>query len=170
MDLKRKRRISVQDFCIAIEGRPTMTRWNLLSSILLQSEYREAIGKAWPLFFLLIFKMKKENKYVANYAELKECLNENPHTIKAWREHLDDHKVVEVFKGSTSMSFVLLPPYASLVTCEQDDETQIKLVGDPATKQLLDKVKGYGEMPFLALLPVITDLTSKINNLEKKIG
>ena len=144
------------------------TRWDILKDVLIsQHDTREAIGKAWPLFFFLVFNMKKENKFITTYPELKERLNESPHTIKNWRDYLVEHKVVQVFKGSTSMSFVLLAPYDSLVTCEQDDITQVKLTGDPATKRLLDKLSSYNNM---SLLPVIAELTAKIDSLEKKLG
>jgi hypothetical protein len=144
-----------------------MTRWNLLSDILSHPEKRDAIGKAWPLFFLLIFNMIKENKYISTYVELKEKLKENPHTIKAWRDHLVKHKVVQVLRGKTTMTFIFLSPYDSLVTCEQNDEAQIKMVGDPATKHLLDKLSAYGN---LSLLPVIAEITTKLENIEKRIG
>jgi hypothetical protein len=144
-----------------------MTRWNLLSDVLMShSEHRGAIGSAWPLFFYLIFNMKKDNKLITTYAELKEKLNESPNTIRAWRDHLVEHKVVQVFKGSISMSFVFISPYDSLVTCEQDDIAQVKMTGDPRAKRLLDKISAYENMP---LLPLIMELNDKISNLEKKL-
>ena len=143
-----------------------MTRWDLLNNLMMSPENREAIGKAWPLFFFLVFYSGRSNKYVTNYAELKEKLKGSVNTIKTWREHLVKNKVVQVFKGSASMSFVLLPPYASLVTCEQDDVTQVKMVGDPATKRLLEKLSLYNNM---SLLPIVAELSQKITNIEKKI-
>jgi DNA phosphorothioation-dependent restriction protein DptG len=145
-----------------------MTRWNLLFDVLMSSEKRKAIGKAWPLFFYLILNMKKDNKHITTYAELKEKLNENPNTIKTWREHLSKKQVAKVFKGSVSMTFVLLSPYDSLVTCEQDDVTQVKMTGDPATKRMLDKLTAYGSN--MSLLPVIAELSAKLENIERKIG
>jgi hypothetical protein len=148
-----------------------MTRWNLLSDLFIaRPENRDAIGKAWPLFFLLIFSMKKDNEYPTSYAELKEILGACPNTIKDWRDHLVKNNVTEVGRGKSPLIFTLLPPYDSLVTCEQSDEAQIKMVGDPATKQLLEKINGYGSMSFLALLPVIGDITKKLENLERKVG
>ena len=111
--------------------------------------------------------MNKDNKFITTYAELREKLKENPHSIKAWRDHLVKSKVVEVLRGKTTMTFVLLSPYDSLVTCEQNDEAQIKMVGDPATKHLLDKLSAYGN---LSLLPVIAEMTAKLENIEKRIG
>ena len=143
-----------------------MTRWNILKDVLMSSEARQAIGKAWPLFVFLVFNLDKSNKFITSYAELKEILNESPNTIKNWRDHLADNKIVEVLKGSTSMTFKLLPPYDSLATCEQDDVTQVKLKGDPSTKRLLDKLSSYNNM---SLLPVIAELSSKLDNLEKKL-
>lgn len=144
------------------------TRWNILCALLMsQRENREAIGKAWPLFFFLVFNMKKENKFVTTYPELNEKLNESPNTIKHWRDHLVDNKVVQVYKGSASLSFIFLSPYDSLVTCEQDDIAQVKMVGDPATKRLLDKLTGYDNM---ALLPLIAEISAKLESLEKKLG
>jgi hypothetical protein len=144
-----------------------MTRWDLLKDLMLSKERRDAIGKAWPLFFFLTFNMKKENKLVTTYPELKEKLNESPNTIKHWRDHLVKSKVVQVYKGSASLSFVFLPPYDSFVTCEQVDVAEIKRVGDPTTKRLLDKVAGYNNM---SLLPIVAELTAKIDRLEKKLG
>jgi hypothetical protein len=144
-----------------------LTRWNLLEELMMSKESRDAIGKAWPLFLFLIFNVDKSNKFITNYAELKEKLHESPNTIKTWREHLVENKVVQVFKGSTSMSFVFLPPYASLVTCEQDDVAQVKIVGDPSTKRLLEKFSSYNNM---SLLPIIAELSEKITNIEKRVG
>ena len=110
-----------------------MTRWNLLSNLLLQAENIKAIGKAWPLFFFVVFNMDKTNKFCTNYPELTERMGASPNTIKDWRDHLVKNQVAKVFKGNGSMSFVLQSPYDSLVTCEQDDIAQVKMVGDPAT-------------------------------------
>ena len=148
-----------------------MTRWNLLSDLFIaRTENRDAIGKAWPLFFFLIFNMKKDNKYPTSYAELKDKLGACPNTVKDWRDHLVKNRVAQVDRGKAPLIFTLLSPYDSLVTCEQNDEAQIKMVGNPATKQLLEKITGYGNMSFLALLPVIGDITKKLENLERKVG
>ncbi len=144
-----------------------MTRWDLLKDLMLSKEKRDAVSKAWPLFFFLIFHMKKSNKYITSYTELKEKLHESPNTIKNWRDYLVENKVVQVYKGSTSMSFVLIPPYDSLVTCEQEDIEQVKMIGDPAAKRVLDKISSYNNM---SLLPIIAELTVKLDKLEKKLG
>ena len=65
------------------------------------------------------------------------------------------------------MSFVLLSPYDSLVTCEQDDIAQVKMVGDPATKRILDKISGVGNM---SLLPIIAEMSSKLEDIQRKIS
>ena len=144
-----------------------MTRWDLLKNLTMSKDDRDAIGKAWPLFCFLIFHSNSSNKYITNYAELREKLKENVNTIKNWRDYLVKNKVVQVYKGSASMSFVFLAPYDSLVTCEQDDVHQIKMVGDPVTKRLLDKMSGYNNM---SLLPIIAELTAKMDSIEKKLG
>ena len=144
-----------------------MTRWDLLNKLMMTHENRQAIGKAWPLFFLLIFEMKKDNKYPTSYAELKEKLCASPNTIKDWRDHLVNNKVSKVDRGRAPLVFTLLSPYDSLVTCEQDDVTQIKMVGDPATKRLLEKLSLYNNM---SLLPIVAELSQKITNIERKIG
>ena len=144
------------------------TRYNLLSDLLMSHrENREAIGKAWPLFFYLIFNMNKDNKLITSYPELKVKLNESPNTIKTWREHLSKG-VVKVFKGSKSMTFILLPPYDSLVTCEQDDVTQVKMTGDPATRRLLDELTAYGNN--MCLLPVVAKIQAQLEDIQRKIG
>jgi len=142
-----------------------MTRWNLLHDITMAKETREAIGKAWLLFLFLAFNMKKTNKFITNYAELKEKLGESPNTIKNWRDHLVQNKVVQVFKGNGSMSFVLLSPYDSLVTCEQDDWAAVRIKTDANVKRVLDKLSSRDNM---SLLPVIVELSAKVNKLEKK--
>lgn len=142
------------------------TRWNFLAKLLLQAEHVKAIGKAWPLFFFLVFHMDKSNKYCTNYPELKEEMGASPNTIKDWRDHLVEHEVVKVHKGNGSMSFVLQSPYDSLVTCEQDDIAQLKMVGDPAIKRVLDRISGAGNM---SLLPVIAEMSVKLENLTKKV-
>jgi len=141
-----------------------MTRWNLLQDITMAKDTREAISKAWPLFLFLAFNMNKGNKFITNYAELKEKLDVSPNTIKTWREHLVEHKVVQVFKGSTSMTFVLLSPYDSLVTCEQDDWAAVRIKTDPKVKRVLDKLSSHDNM---SLLPLIVELSAKVNKLEK---
>ena len=142
-----------------------MTRWNLLQDITMSKETRDAIGKAWPLFLFLAFNMKRTNKFITNYAELKEKLNASPNTLKNWRDHLVRNKVVQVFKGSGSMSFVLLSPYDSLVTCEQDDWAAVRIKTDPKVKRVLDKLSSHDNM---SLLPLIVELSAKVNKLEKK--
>lgn len=143
-----------------------MTRWDVLKKLILSTNERKAIGKAWPLFFFLALNSNKSNKFITSYSELKESLNESPSTIKKWREQLINHRVIHAINGRLSMTLSLLPPYDSLVTCEQDDITQVKMRSDPATKRLLDKLSSYNNM---SLLPVIAELASKIDNLEKKI-
>ncbi len=77
-----------------------MTRWDLLKDLMLSKEERDAVGKAWSLFFFLIFNMEKESKLITTYPELKEKLNESPNTIKHWRDHLVKNKVVQFTKGA----------------------------------------------------------------------
>jgi len=144
-----------------------MTRWNLLSNLLLQAENIKAIGKAWPLFFFVVFNMDKTNKFCTNYPELKERMGASPNTIKDWRDHLVKNQVAKVFKGNGSMSFVLQSPYDSLVTCEQDDIAQVKMVGDPATKRILDKISGVGNM---TLLPIIAEMSAKLEDIQRKMS
>jgi len=136
-----------------------------LQELMLSKGIRDAIGKAWPLFLFLIFNTDKSNKFITNYAELKEKLHESPNTIKNWRDYLVKNKVVEVFKGSASMSFIFLPPYDSLVTCEQDDWAGIKIKSDPQIKKILDRVSKHDNM---SLLPLIVELYTKLEKLEKK--
>lgn len=144
-----------------------MTRWNLLSNLLLQAENIKAIGKAWPLFFFVVFNMDKTNKFCTNYPELTERMGASPNTIKDWRDHLVKNQVAKVFKGNGSMSFVLQSPYDSLVTCEQDDIAQVKMVGDPATKRILDKISGVGNM---TLLPIIAEMSAKLEDIQRKMS
>jgi len=108
---------------------------------------------------------RKLIKQCTNYAELKNKLHESPNTIKNWREYLVKNKVVKVFKGSASMSFIFLPPYDSLVTCEQDDWAGIKIKSDPQIKKILDRVSKHDNM---SLLPLIVELYTKLEKLEKK--
>ena len=133
----------------------------------MSSDQRTAIGKAWPVFFFIVFNSDKSNKLIINYPELHERLNESINTIKKWKEHLVDHNVVDVIQGRTSMTFTLLPPFDSLVTCEQDDIAQIRMKSDPATRRILEKLSVYGNM---SLLPIVAELYLKIDNLEKKLG
>lgn len=142
-----------------------MTRWNLLHDITMAKDTREAIGKAWPLFLFLAFNMKRINKFITNYAELKEKLNVSPNTLKDWRDHLVQNKVVQVFKGNGSMSFILLSPYDSLVTCEQDDWAAVRIKTDAKVKRVLDKLSSHDNM---SLLPVIVELSAKVSELEKR--
>ena len=129
-------------------------------------EDRDAIGKAWPLFFFLIFYSNRSNKYITNYAELKERLKESPNTIKHWRDRLVASKVIRVFKGKASMTFIFLPPYDSLVTCEQDDWAGARLKSDPKVRKVLDKITENDNM---SLLPLIVELSAKVAKLEKAL-
>jgi hypothetical protein len=144
-----------------------MTRWTLLSEIISLRDNRKAIGKAWPLFHYLIYHMDKDNKLITSYAELSKNLNESVNTLKTWREHLVKNKVIRVIKGSISMTIVILPPYDSLVTCEQTDEAQIRMVGDPTIKKVLDQFSVNGNMN---LIPVIADLSRSIEEIKRRIG
>jgi hypothetical protein len=128
---------------------------------------RKAIGKAWPLFFHLVLNGDRSNKIITNYAELKQQLQESPNTIKKWREYLVNHRVIQVTQGRLSIMIKLLPPYDSLVTCEQDDVRLIQLKSDPATRKLFSKLSGYENM---SLLPIVAELASKLDKLEKDMS
>jgi len=141
-----------------------MTRWDVLKKLVLSSIERRAIGKAWPLFFFLVLNGNKSNKFITSYPELKEKLKESPSTIKKWKEHLIKHRVIKATNGRLSMTISLLPPYDSIVTCELDDITEVKMKSDPATKRLLNKLSSYNNM---SLLPVVAELSSKLDTLER---
>lgn len=128
---------------------------------------RKAIGKAWPLFFYVVFNLKHSNKFITSYPELKEGLSESVSTIKKWRDRLERQKVIGVINGRLSMTLTLQSPYDSLTTCEQDDVAHIRMKSDPATKRMLDKISSGSNM---SLLPVIAEITSKLDSLEKKLG
>lgn len=142
-----------------------MTRWDMLRSLLLSHDKRKHIGKAWPLFFYLAFNIQTTNKLITSYPELKENLNESQSTIKKWRDYLVEQRVLNVLNGRLSMTLSFIPPYDSLVTCMADDMTQIKLNSDPATQKLMDKLSSYNNM---SLLPLVAELSSKLDSLEKK--
>ena len=97
----------------------------------------------------------------------KERLNVCPNTLKDWRDYLVANKAVQVFKGNGSMSFVLLSPYDALVTCEQDDWADAKIKSDPKVKRVLDSIT---ESDNMSLLPLIVELSVKIDKLEQRMG
>lgn len=144
-----------------------MTRWDMLRSLLLSHDKRKHIGKAWPLFFFLAFSVKSSNKLVTSYPELKEKLSESQSTIKKWRDHLAEEHVIDVVNGRLSMTLSFISPYDALVTCMADDMTQIKLKSDPKTKQMMEKLSAYNNM---SLLPLVAELSSKLDILEKKLA
>jgi hypothetical protein len=97
---------------------------------------------------------------------MKKELNDSQSTIQKWREYLVKNKVISSINGKLSMTLSLLPPYDSLVTCEQDDTTEFRMSSDPAMKRIIDKVAAYGNM---SLLPIVAELSAKIDKLEKKV-
>ena len=143
-----------------------MTRWDLLEKLMMSREVRNAIGKAWPLFFFIVFHTSKSNKLITSYAKIKTGLNDSQSTIQKWKEYLIKNKVISSINGKLSMTLSLLPPYDSLVTCEQDDTTVLRLSSDPSTKRILEKIAIYGNM---SLLPIVAELSAKIEKLEKKL-
>jgi len=143
-----------------------MTRWDLLEKLMMSREVRNAIGKAWPLFFFIVFHTGKSNKLITSYAKIKNGLNDSQSTIQKWKEYLIKNKVISSINGKLSMTISLLSPYDSLVTCEQDDTTVLRLSSDPSTKRILEKVAIYGNM---SLLPIVAELSAKIEKLEKKL-
>lgn len=143
-----------------------MTRWDLLKQLMLSKEVRNAIGKAWPLFFYIVFRAGTSNKLITSYPEIKKDLNDSQSTIQKWKEYLIEHKVISSISGKLSMTLSLLPPYDSLVTCEQDDTLQLRMSSDPATKRIIEKLTIYGNM---SLLPIVAELSAKIDSLEKKL-
>ena len=143
-----------------------MTRWELLKNLLLAHDTRKAIGHAWPLFFFVIFHSNRDNKCITSYPELNETLLESPNTIKFWRDYLVRQNVIKVIRGRSSMTLQLLFPYDSIVTCTQDDVANIKMNSDPATKRVLDKLSAFSNM---SLLPLVAELSIKLEKLEKKI-
>jgi len=143
-----------------------MTRWDLLEKLMMSKEARNAIGKAWPLFFFIVFHTSKSNKLITSYAKIKTGLNDSQSTIQKWKEYLIKNKIISSINGKLSMTITLLPPYDSLVTCEQDDTTVLRLSSDPSTKRILEKIAIYGNM---SLLPIVAELSAKIEKLEKKL-
>jgi hypothetical protein len=143
-----------------------MTRWDLLKDLMLSKERRDAIGKAWPLFFFIVFHANKTNKFITSYENMNHMLDESLSTIKKWRDQLVKEKVINVTPGKLSMKIDLLSPYDVLVTCEQDDTTQLHMSPDPATKRVLAKVEAYGNM---SLLPIVAELATKLDKIEKKL-
>ena len=143
-----------------------MTRWNLLQDITMAKNTREAIGKSWPFFLYLVFHIDQTNKLITNYVEIRKTLTESQSTVMKWKEQLIEHKVISSISGKLSMTLSLLPPYDSLVTCEQDDTAQLRMSSDPATKRIIEKLTVYGNM---SLLPIVAELSAKIDSLEKKL-
>ena len=143
-----------------------MTRWDFLKKLMMSKESRNAVGKAWPLFFFIVFHTGKSNKLITSYAKMKNGLNDSQSTIQKWKEYLIKNKVISSINGKLSMTISLLPPYDSLVTCEQDDTTALRLSSDPSTKRILEKIAIYGNM---SLLPIVAELSAKIEKLEKKL-
>ena len=127
----------------------------------------KAPGKAWRLFFFIFLSGNKNNKVITNYDALEEQLKESRSTIKKWRDVLSQNKVIKVIPGKGSMTLILLPPYDTLLTCEMDDLTEIKLKSDPAAKRVLDRVMDYGNM---SLFPIIVELADKMNKIEAKLN
>ena len=41
------------------------------------------------------------------------------------------------------------------------------MVGDPATKRILDKISGVGNM---TLLPIIAEMSAKLEDIQRKIS
>ena len=68
--------------------------------------------------------------------------------------------------GKLSMKIDLLAPYDVLVTCEQDDTTQLRMSPDPATQRVLEKVSAYGNM---SLLPIVAEIAAKLDKIEKRL-
>ena len=64
------------------------------------------------------------------------------------------------------MTFILLPPYDSLVTCEQDDWAGARLKSDPKVRKVLDKITENDNM---SLLPLIVELSDKVTKLERAL-
>lgn len=116
---------------------------------MLSKEARNSIGKAWPLFFFIVFRTGQSNKLITSYPEMKKELNESQSTIMKWKDYLIKNKVITSINGKLSMTLSLTAPYDSLVTCEQDDTTELRLSSNPSTKRILDKIAIYGNMsPF----------------------
>ena len=143
-----------------------MTRWNLLHDITMAKEMREAIGKAWPFFLYLVFHIDQSNKLITNYTEIRKTLGDSQSTIMKWKDQLIEREVISSIYGKLSMTLSLLSPYDSLVTCEQDDIAQLRMSSDPATKRIIEKLTVYGNM---SLLPIVAELSAKIDSLEKKL-
>ena len=137
-----------------------MTRWDLLKDLMLSKERRIAIGKAWPLFLFIVFHANKTNKFITSYENMKQILNESPSTIKKWRDQLVKQKVINVIPGKLSMKIDLLAPYDVLVTWNR-----MILLNHPKVRKVLDKITENDNM---SLLPLIIELSSKVNKLEQK--
>lgn len=143
------------------EDKPT--RWDVLKSILLSAEKRNAIGHAWSLYFYLVYHLDSKNELRIGMGELSRALEKPPPTVKQWKEHLIRMKVISSRQAKHSVVLSLLPPYDSPATALKDDVVELKLRSDPKTRNMLKMALGSN---YMVLLPIIADLAQRVERLE----
>jgi len=144
-----------------------MTRMELIKQTVLRREAIKCMGKGLPLFLFTAFNAQKNNMLKTSYEELEEVLGVPPTTTKKWRDVLVKNKVLETVAGKGSFILKLVSPYDSIATCELDDAAQIRRIGDPSTRRMLD------DMSSLDMLSVVSSLgkmADKMNKLEQIIA
>ncbi len=144
-----------------------MTRMDLIKQTVLTPEAIKGMGKGLPLFLYAAFNAQKDNTLKTSYEELEKVLGAPPTTTKKWRDVLVKNKVLEVIAGKGSMILKFISPYDSIASCELDDAAQIRRIGDPSTRRILD------DMSSLDMLSVVSSLgkmADKMNKLEQIIA
>jgi hypothetical protein len=143
-----------------------MTRLDLIKQMILTPDGIKHLGKGWALFLFTALNSGKNNMLKTSGEQMVKAMGVPKSTIIKWRDCLEENKVIEVVSGKGSMILKLLPPWDSIVTCELDDTAQIRRIGDPSTRRMLD------DMSSLDMLSVVSSLgkmADKVQRLEQAI-
>jgi hypothetical protein len=139
---------------------------DLIKQTVLTPEAMKCMGKGLPLFLFTAFNSQRNNMLKTSYEELEKVLGKPQSTTKKWRDELVKNKVLEAIAGKGSFILKLVSPYDAIATCELDDAAQIRRIGDPSTRRMLDDMSSVDMLAVVASLGKIAD---KVQNLEKVI-
>ena len=147
-----------------------MTRLDLFKETILRPDSIRGTGKALPLFLFVALNSGKNNMLKTSYEDLELALGVPASTLKKWRDCLEENKVIETVAGKGSMILKLISPYDAIATCEIDDASEVRRIGDPSMKRVMQNLSSIDMVTVIASLGKIADKVGRLEQRMEKDG
>lgn len=100
-------------------------------NVIIDPNEQSRIGPAWRLFLLIYYRSDDRGFLKLTHRQLERLLNANLWTIRAWRRHLCEKKVIDSIANSRSVFFYLHSPWLDIKRGEVREKEQ--LIGEHVT-------------------------------------